>query len=199
MALAGVRVVEFGSGAAGPIVTRYLAEQGATVIKIESLSRPDFLRIYALGPDNPHGYEGSTLFNVLNVNKKSITLNLKEPSGLEVARRIIHWADAVLENFAPKAMRGFGLDYESMAAEKPDLVMVSSCMNGQTGPQRNYPGFGTQGSALSDSVSILNTPPSLVNVKLLPTKAYEASTVTCSAGSLTDDDGTTSFSSTYNW
>ncbi|MGE4650163.1 MAG: CoA transferase [Myxococcota bacterium] len=149
MALAGVRVVEFGSGAAGPVVTRYLAEQGATVIKIESLSRPDFLRIYALGPDNPHGYEGSTLFNVLNVNKKSITLNLKEPSGLEVARRIIHWADAVLENFAPKAMRGFGLDYESMAAEKPDLVMVSSCMNGQTGPQRNYPGFGTQGSALS--------------------------------------------------
>jgi len=149
MALAGVRVVEFGSGAAGPIVTRYLAEQGATVIKVESLSRPDFLRIYALGPDNPYGYEGSTLFNVLNVNKKSITLNLKEPSGLEIARRIIHWADAVLENFAPKAMRGFGLDYDSVASEKPDLVMVSSCMNGQTGPQRNYPGFGTQGSALS--------------------------------------------------
>ena len=148
-ALAGVRVVEFGSGAAGPIVTRYLAEQGATVIKIESLSRPDFLRIYALGPDNPYGYEGSTLFNALNVNKKSITLNLKEPSGLEIAKRIIHWADAVLENFAPKAMRGFGLDYDSMAAEKPDLVMVSSCMNGQTGPQRNYPGFGTQGAALS--------------------------------------------------
>ena len=148
-ALEGVRVVEFGSGAAGPIVTRYLAEQGATVIKIESLSRPDFLRIYALGPDNPYGYEGSTLFNVLNVNKKSITLNLKEPSGLEIARRIIHWADATLENFAPKAMRGFGLDYDSLAADKPDLVMVSSCMNGQTGPQRNYPGFGTQGSALS--------------------------------------------------
>ena len=148
-ALAGVRLVEFGSGAAGPIVARYLCEQGATVVKIESVSRPDFLRIYALGPDNPYGYEGSTLFNALNVNKKSITLNLKEPSGIDIARRIIHWADAVLENFAPKAMRGFGLDYDSLATEKPDLVMVSSCMNGQTGPQRNYPGFGTQGSALS--------------------------------------------------
>ena len=148
-ALSGVKLVEFGSGAAGPIATRYFCEQGATVIKIESHSRPDFLRIYALGPDNPWGYEGSTLFNALNVGKQSITLNLKEESGLDVARRIIHWADALLENFAPKAMRGFGLDYESMAKDKPDLVMVSSCMNGQTGPQRNYPGFGTQGSALS--------------------------------------------------
>jgi crotonobetainyl-CoA:carnitine CoA-transferase CaiB-like acyl-CoA transferase len=148
-ALAGVRLVEFGSGAAGPIAARYFCEQGATVVKIESHSRPDFLRIYALGPDNPFGYEGSTLFNALNVNKKSITLNLKDPAGIEVARRIIFWADAVLENFAPKAMRGFGLDYDSLSKEKPDLVMVSSCMNGQTGPQRNYPGFGTQGSALS--------------------------------------------------
>ena len=54
----------------------------------------------------------------------------------------------MLENFAPKAMRGFGLDYASMVKERPNLVMVSSCMNGQTGPHRNYPGFGSQGSAL---------------------------------------------------
>ena len=59
------------------------------------------------------------------------------------------WIDTVLENFAPRAMRGFGLDYATLAAEKPDLVMVSSCMNGQTGPHRDYPGFGAQGSALS--------------------------------------------------
>lgn len=145
----GLKLVEFGSGAAGPIAARYFAEQGATVVKVESRSRPDFLRIYALGPHNPHGLEGSDLFNALNVGKHSITLNLKNEKGLAVARKLVFWADAVLENFAPKAMRGFGLDYASVSAEKPDLVMVSSCMNGQTGPHRNYPGFGAQGSALS--------------------------------------------------
>jgi len=145
----GMKLVEFGSGAAGPIAARYFAEQGATVVKVESRARPDFLRSYALGPGNPHGLEGSSLFNALNVGKHSITLNLKDAKGLEIARKLMYWSDAVLENFAPKAMRGFGLDYDSVAADKPDLVMVSSCMNGQTGPHRNYPGFGAQGSALS--------------------------------------------------
>jgi len=147
-AWAGLKLVEFGSGAAGPIAARYFAEQGATVVKIESKSRPDFLRIYALGPHNPHGMEGGDLFNALNVGKKSVTLNLKDPKGIEIARELMRWSDVVLENFAPKAMRGFGLDYESLAPEMPDLVMVSSCMMGQTGPHRNYPGFGAQGSAL---------------------------------------------------
>jgi benzylsuccinate CoA-transferase BbsF subunit len=55
----------------------------------------------------------------------------------------------VSENFAPKAMRGFGMDYDSLAGERPDLVMVSACLQGQTGPHRNYPGFGGQGAALS--------------------------------------------------
>jgi len=68
------------------------------------------------------------------------------------------WADAVLENFAPRAMRGFGLDYESMAKEKPDLVMVSTCLNGQTGPHRNYLGFGGQGSALSGFNAVTGWP-----------------------------------------
>jgi crotonobetainyl-CoA:carnitine CoA-transferase CaiB-like acyl-CoA transferase len=148
-AWAGLKLVEFGSGAAGPIATRYFTDHGATVVKIESRSRPDFLRIYALGPGNPHGLEGSPLFNALNVGKRSITLDLKDAKGIEIAKRLMFWADAVLENFAPKAMRGFGLDYETLSAEKPDLVMVSSCMNGQTGPHRDYPGFGAQGSALS--------------------------------------------------
>lgn len=145
----GLKIVEFGSGAAGPIAARYFAEQGATVVKVESRSRPDFLRVYALGPHNPHGLEGSDLFNALNVGKHSITLDLKNEKGLELARKLMFWSDAVLENFAPKAMRGFGLDYASVSGDKPDLVMVSSCMNGQTGPHRNYPGFGAQGSALS--------------------------------------------------
>ena len=145
----GTRILEFGSGAAGPIASRFFAEHGATVIRVESKSRPEFLRNMAVAMRSPHGLEGSGIFGALNVGKKSVTLNLKDEGGLAVAKQLMGWADLVLENFAPKAMLGFGLDYDSMVEQLPDLLMVSACMNGQTGPHRNYPGFGSQGSALA--------------------------------------------------
>ena len=149
-AWAGVNILELGSGAAGPIATRYFAEHGATVLRIESKGRPDFLRVYALGPDNPHGLEGAPMFDGLNVAKRDVSFNLKHPKAVELVRRlVVEWADAVAENFAPRAMVGFGLDYDALAALRPDLVMVSACLNGQTGPHRDYPGFGGQGSALA--------------------------------------------------
>jgi crotonobetainyl-CoA:carnitine CoA-transferase CaiB-like acyl-CoA transferase len=147
-AWAGTKLIEFGTGAAGPIGVRYFAEHGATVIRIESRSRPDFLRTYGNRPGNPCGLEGSDMFDSLNVGKLGVTLNLKHPQGIAIAKSLIAWADAVAENFAPRAMRSFGLDYASVATEKPDLVMISSCLQGQTGPHRDYPGFGGQGSAL---------------------------------------------------
>src|SRR5581483_4494150 len=146
----GVNILEFGSGAAGPIATRYFVEHGATVLRVESKGRPDFLRVYALGPKNPHGLEGAPMYDGLNVGKRNVTLNLKDPEAIELVRRlVVEWADAVAENFAPRAMRGFGLDYDTLAVIKPDLVMISACLNGQTGPHKDYPGFGGQGSALS--------------------------------------------------
>jgi benzylsuccinate CoA-transferase BbsF subunit len=90
------------------------------------------------------------MFDGLNVGKRDVTFNLKHPQAVALVKRLVlEWADAVAENFAPRAMRGFGLDYSTLAAEKPDLVMVSACLNGQTGPHRDYPGFGGQGSALA--------------------------------------------------
>jgi crotonobetainyl-CoA:carnitine CoA-transferase CaiB-like acyl-CoA transferase len=146
----GIRILELGSGAAGPIATRYFAEHGATVLRVESRSRPDFLRVYALGPENPHGLEGAPMYDGLNVGKRNVTLNLKHPAAVDLVRRlVVEWADAVAENFAPRAMKGFGLDYDALATLKPDLVMVSACLNGQTGPHKDYPGFGGQGAALS--------------------------------------------------
>ncbi len=149
-AWSGVHILEFGSGAAGPIATRYFVEHGATVLRVESRSRPDFLRVYALGPDNPHGLEGAPMYDALNVGKRNVTFNLKDPDAVALVRRlVVEWADAVAENFAPRAMKGFGLDYDALAALKPDLVMISACLNGQTGPHKDYPGFGGQGAALS--------------------------------------------------
>ena len=149
-AWSGVNIIELGSGAAGPIATRYFAEHGATVLRIESRSRPDFLRVYALGPNNPHGLEGAPMFDGLNPAKRDVLFNLKHPTAVALVRRLVlEWADAVAENFAPRAMKGFGLDYPSLVRDKPDLVMVSACLNGQIGPHKDYPGFGGQGSALA--------------------------------------------------
>ncbi len=147
---AGTRILELGAGAAGPIATRYFVEQGATVLRIESRTRPDFLRAMAVSARSPHGVEGSELYDALNCAKRDVTFNLKHPDAVALVKRLVaEWADAVAENFAPRAMASFGLDYESLAAEAPGLVMISACLNGQTGPHKDYPGFGGQGSALS--------------------------------------------------
>src|SRR5690606_32754022 len=98
---------------------------------------------------NPFGLDGAPMFDALNVGKLSVTINLKAPEGRELALRLVDWADAVSENFAPKAMAGLGLDHASLVERRPDLVMVSACLNGQTGPHRDYPGFGGQGAALA--------------------------------------------------
>ena len=147
-ALDGITVLEFGSGAAGPLATRYFADHGATVIRVESRARPDFLRLYGITATQP-SLDASPMFAAFNCNKLAVTLNLKHREGVALAIRLVDRADVVAENFAPGAMDRLGLGYEALAAHKPGLVMVSTCLHGQTGPERDYPGFGGQGSALS--------------------------------------------------
>ena len=138
----GTTILEFGGGAAGPVATRYFADHGATVIRVESRQRPDFLRLLRLTPGSPGGLDGAHHFAVLNADKLSVALNLSRPEAVAVARRLALRADAVAENFAPGAMARWGLDYAALVKERPDLVMISTCLNGQTGPERHYPGFG---------------------------------------------------------
>jgi benzylsuccinate CoA-transferase BbsF subunit len=144
---AGLKVVEFGAGAAAPLATRYFADQGATVVKIESLQRPDFLRI--LRDDGSGKLDASLFFACLNPNKLSAGLNMREPRAIDVAHRLIGWGDVLIENFAPGVMQKWGLDWARLQPRYPGLVMVSTCLWGQTGPERAYPGFGGQGSALA--------------------------------------------------
>jgi benzylsuccinate CoA-transferase BbsF subunit len=144
-----LKVLEFGGGAAGPLGTRYFADHGATVVRVESRQRPDFIRLLRYTPGDPAGLDGSQMFAMVNVNKLGMALNMSHPRAVVVARRLVQWCDVLAENFAPRAMAKWGLDYASLSAVKPDLIMISTCLNGQTGPQRNYPGFGGQGSALA--------------------------------------------------
>ena len=147
-ALEGVNVLEFGAGAAGPLATRYLADHGATVVRVESRVRPDFLRLYGI-TKTQKSLDASPMFAAFNCNKLAITLNMKHPDARAIALRLVEWADVVAENFAPGAMTRWGLGYEDLVKGKPALVMVSTCLHGQTGPERDYPGFGGQGAAIS--------------------------------------------------
>ena len=145
----GLNVLELGSGAAGPVATRYFAEQGARVVRIESSKRPDFLRVLFLTRDSKFGLDGSPMYVLLNPDKESVALDLSRPEGVALAKRLVGWADVVAENFSPGVMAKWGLDAAGIHALRPDAVVVSGCLFGQTGPQRKYPGFGGQGSAIA--------------------------------------------------
>ncbi len=147
-AFSGLKVLEFGAGAAGPLSIRYFADHGANVVRIESRKRPDFLRLYAITAEQK-SLDASPMFATFNANKLGVTLNMKHPDARAIALRLVEWADVVAENFAPGAMGRWGLAYDDLITVKPDLVMISTCLHGQTGPEKDYPGFGGQGSALS--------------------------------------------------
>src|SRR5579863_9166903 len=148
-ALEGIHVLDFSWVGVGPITTKYLADNGADVIRVESLARPDILRLAPPWKDAKPGIDTSQFFASFNTSKRSITLDLGKPRARELVLKLLPWADIVAESFTPKALRKWELDYEHLRALKPDLIMLSTCMQGQTGPNALYPGFGQLMAALS--------------------------------------------------
>jgi crotonobetainyl-CoA:carnitine CoA-transferase CaiB-like acyl-CoA transferase len=148
-ALEGVNVLDFAWVGVGPITTKYLADNGANVIRIESAGRPDVLRFSPPWKDAQPGINKSQFFASYNTSKRGITLDLSKPKAREIAKRLVPWADIIVESFTPKAMRNWGLDYENLVQLRPELIMLSTCMQGQTGPNALYPGFGQLMAALS--------------------------------------------------
>jgi formyl-CoA transferase len=146
-ALAGVKVVEFGTLIAGPFCSRILAEFGAEVIKIEAPGEGDPLRKWRKLYPTPEG-ETSLWWFVQARNKQSVTLNLKHPQGIEIARKLVAQADIVVENFRPGVMEKLGLGWDALSALNPGLVMVRLSGFGQTGPMAAQPGFGAIGESM---------------------------------------------------
>ena len=146
---AGIHVLDFTWYAVGPVTTKYLADYGADVVRIESAARPDGLRNAPPWKDAEPGINNSQFFASFNTSKRGLALDMSKPRARELFLKMLPWADVVTESFTPKTLRNWGLDYESMRAVKPDLIMLSTCMQGQTGPHRDYPGFGNLMAALS--------------------------------------------------
>lgn len=141
-AFEGLKLVDFCWVAAGPIVGLYLAHHGATVVRIESMRRPDIIRAVSPYKDNKPGINRSGNWDFFNSGKLGMSLDLSHPRGLEIAKRLVAWGDVVGENFAPGVINRLGLGYDELRKIKPDIIMYSSSNLGQTGPEARQPGYG---------------------------------------------------------
>ena len=141
--LAGIKVLELGTLIAGPFCARMLAEFGAEVIKIESPGNGDPIRQWRVLKDGT-----SLWWSVQARNKKSITLDLKQAQGREIARRLALEADIVIENYRPGVLEKWQLGHADLLAVNPAMIMVRLSGFGQTGPMKDQPGFGAIGESM---------------------------------------------------
>jgi len=149
-ALAGVRIADFAWAWAGAYATTLLAYMGAEVIKIESMKKPDHTRRFSMTTSAVFdGLDKSPIFNDMNTNKLGVTIDLSQPRGIGLAKRLVAISDAVVQNMRPGVMAGLGLGYQELKAVKPDIVYLSSSLRGSTGPERNYGGYAPNFAAVS--------------------------------------------------
>ncbi len=181
-ALAGVKVVEFGGYAAGPHIGKTLGNFGASVVHVESHSRPDGFRLeYPPFKDGVAGLNRGGCFAYFNDSKYGVTLDVKKPEGLALALRLTGWADVVIENMRPGVMARIGLSYDVIAKTNPGLVMLSTCNMGQSGPRARTPGFGSQLSSLAGFCGAIGEPDGPPMLLYGPYIDFIASVMGCSA------------------
>jgi len=143
--LAGVRVIEFGQLLAGPYTGTLLGDFGADVIKVEAPKTGDAMRDWGRLRHNDH----SLWWSILARNKRSVTLNLRDPEGQRIAQKLAQSADVILENFRPGTMEKWGLGPEDVHSTNPRAIYARVSGYGQTGRYAHRPGFASAGEALS--------------------------------------------------
>ncbi|MBI2958203.1 MAG: CoA transferase [Chloroflexi bacterium] len=141
-ALSGIRIIDFGFGAIDPLATSFLADFGAEAIKVESFSTMDFIRRAEYYVDGNRDPDRNPLFSRYNQNKLGVLINLKQPKGVTLAKRLVGIADVVTENFSVDVIHRLGLGYDGLRKIKPDVIMLSASFGGQTGPYRGFRGQG---------------------------------------------------------
>ncbi len=160
---AGLKVLDLTTFWAGAYLTCYLGAFGADIVKVESIQRPDGHRYSgAFAYEGDDWYERSVMWQATNLNKRDLTLDLTSARGLEIARRLVAQADVVVENFSPRVVENFGLDYDSLVAIKPDVIMVRMPGFGLRGPWRDYVGWALnieQASGMSAATGYPDGPP----------------------------------------
>jgi benzylsuccinate CoA-transferase BbsF subunit len=158
-ALDGVRIADFSWAWAGPHATELLASMGAQVIKIESMSRFDFVRRLSFTTGQKfEDVNSSSVFNDINLGKFGIQLNLSKPKGIELAKKIVSVSDVVIQNMRPGVMDKLGLSYEALRKVRPDIVYLSSSTRGSLGPEKLYSGYATNFAAVGGITHLCGMP-----------------------------------------
>jgi benzylsuccinate CoA-transferase BbsF subunit len=168
-ALVDLKIADFSWVGAGPRATKDLADNGATVVKIESRKRLDLGRMSPPFAGDPKDFNGSAFFAQTNTSKKSVTINLSDPRGIEYAKKLVAWADVVVENFGPGFMDRIGLGFDVLKAIKPDIILASVSVAGKTGPMAGFRGYGNSAAAHSGHAWLTGEPQSLPH---MPPLAY---------------------------
>lgn len=152
--LEGIRVADFTWVWAGPFCTLQLAHLGAEVIRIETATRPCVTRMLPPWADGEFGINRSGYFNQYNQGKRSLSLDLKQPQAVEIAKQLVAKSDVVCENFAAGVMDRMGLGYSVLKDVKPDIIMIALSGYGATGPEREFVSYGPAQVPLSGMSSL---------------------------------------------
>ena len=149
----GLRVLDFCWVAIGPLTTRYLADHGATVVRVESHRRVEVLRTASPFVDGvPGGVDRSGYFANYNSNKLGVSIDFSNPEARDIIHRLVRWADVVTENFSPGTLERYGYGYEDLKRINPEIVMLSASMLGRGGPFDRQAGFGPMLGSLAGFV-----------------------------------------------
>jgi formyl-CoA transferase len=151
--LDGIRVLDFGRYIAGPFCAALLADYGADVIRIDRVGGSEDRFVVPVTPEG----EGA-LFLQANRNKRSLTLDIDAPRGREVVARLVQTADIVIANMPPRTLAALGLDYASLAAIKPDIILTASTAFGDQPAVRDRTGFDGTGQAMSGAIHLTGLP-----------------------------------------
>ncbi len=154
----GLKVADFSWIGVGPITAKYLADHGADVVRVETAAPPDRLRVAGPFKDGQPGLNRSQFFASFNSSKRSLALCLKHPAAVEIAKRLIAWADVCIESFTPSTMKNLGLGYDSVRDINPSVIMVSSCLMGQDGPAAPLAGYGYHAAAMAGFYEVTGWP-----------------------------------------
>nr|WP_272490780.1 CoA transferase [Mesobacterium pallidum] len=144
-----MKVCDFMWAAAGPITTKQLSDNGATVVKVESSKHPDSIRLGGPFIDNKPGINRSGFFADFHSSKLGMAVDMSHADRLEIIRPLVEWADVVTDSFRPGTMEKWGLGYEDLKQINPRIIVLSSSLHGSTGPWAKHPGYGAQGAALA--------------------------------------------------
>jgi crotonobetainyl-CoA:carnitine CoA-transferase CaiB-like acyl-CoA transferase len=157
--LRGIRVLDCTAWWAGPAATHALACLGADVVKVESVSRPDLMRMSAArSPAHDRWWEWGALFHAVNASKRGVTVDLTRPEGVKLLERLAASADVLVENYTPRVMEQFGLGWEKLHAVNPRLVMVRMPAFGLDGPWRDRTGFAQTMECISGMAWVTGFP-----------------------------------------